>query len=156
MRRREFIGLLGGAVAWPLAARAQQDDRVRRIGVLMNYPSDDPEAQIRVGAFLQGLQEHGWSVGRNVRIEYRYGALDLRLATRPPPSTAERKLGTHFSLAGERFCFHGPAEGLGHGLVEIGDELLDLGAQRFLAGEIAATEELSRQDREPDLDLIEP
>ena len=72
------------------------------------------------------------------------------------PSTAERKLGTHFSLAGERFCFHGPAEGLGHGLVEIGDELLDLGAQRFLAGEIAATEELSRQDREPDLDLIEP
>jgi hypothetical protein len=71
-------------------------------------------------------------------------------------STAERKLGTHFSLAGERFCFHGPAEGLGHGLVEIGDELLDLGAQRFLAGEIAATEELSRQDREPDLDLIEP
>ena len=76
MRRREFIAVLGGAAAWPLGARAQQPGGMRRIGVLMNYPSDDPEAQIRVGAFLQGLQEHGWSVGRNVRIEYRYGALD--------------------------------------------------------------------------------
>src|SRR5262245_17532355 len=74
--RRALIGILGGAAAWPLAARAQQGERVRRVGVLMNYPSDNPEAQIRVGAFLQGLQEHGWSVGRNVRIEYRYGALD--------------------------------------------------------------------------------
>ena len=77
MRRREFITMLGGtAISWPLVARAQQPERMRHIGVLMNYPSDDPEAQIRVGAFLQGLQEHGWSVGRNVRIEYRYGALD--------------------------------------------------------------------------------
>jgi putative ABC transport system substrate-binding protein len=75
IRRREFITLLGGAaVAWPLAARAQQGERVRRIGVLTNLASDDPEAQARLGAFLQGLQEFGWAIGRNVRIEYRWGA----------------------------------------------------------------------------------
>src|SRR5262245_51257755 len=75
IRRREFITLLGGAVAmWPLATRAQE--RVRRIGVLTNLASDDPEAQARVGAFLQGLQEFGWSIGRNVRIDYRWGAGD--------------------------------------------------------------------------------
>src|SRR5262249_10357787 len=67
MRRREVLGLVGGAaVAWPLAARAQQSDRVRRIGVLINLPADDPETQARVGAFLQGLQEFGWSIGRNL------------------------------------------------------------------------------------------
>ena len=69
--------LLGGAaVAWPLAARAQQPERMRRIGVLTNLVADDPEAQARVGAFLQGLQELGWAVGRNMRIEYRWGAGD--------------------------------------------------------------------------------
>ena len=73
-RRREFIALLGGAAAWPLAARAQQPEQMRRIGVLTNLVADDPEAQARVGAFLQGLQEFGWAVGRNVRIEYRWGA----------------------------------------------------------------------------------
>jgi putative tryptophan/tyrosine transport system substrate-binding protein len=57
MRRRQFITLLGGAAAWPLAARAQQGERVRRIGVLMNLAADDPEGQARVAAFLQGLQE---------------------------------------------------------------------------------------------------
>jgi putative ABC transport system substrate-binding protein len=73
IRRREFITLLGGAaVAWPLAARAQQPDRVRRIGVLMNPAADDPEGQGRLAAFLQGLQELGWADGRNVRIEYRW------------------------------------------------------------------------------------
>ena len=75
MRRREFISLLGGAAAaWPLAARAQQPESVRRIGVLVNLPADDPQAQARNAAFLQGLQELGWTVGRNVRIEYRWGA----------------------------------------------------------------------------------
>ncbi len=69
MRRREFITLLGGAAAaWPLAARAQQPDRVRRIGILAHLPSDDADAQSRNAAFLQGLQELGWAVGRNVRI----------------------------------------------------------------------------------------
>ena len=70
MRRREFITLLGGAaVAWPLAARAQQGDRMRRIGVLMGLAANDPEGQARVAAFLQGLQQLGWTDGRNVRID---------------------------------------------------------------------------------------
>ena len=77
MRRRDFITLIGGAAtAWPLTARAQQGERMRRIGVLTNLVADDPEAQARVGAFLQGLQELGWAVGRNMRIEYRWGAGD--------------------------------------------------------------------------------
>ena len=65
MRRRAFITLLGGAAAWPLAARAQQAERVRRIGVLMTSAADDPESLARVGAFLQGLQELGWTDGRS-------------------------------------------------------------------------------------------
>ena len=74
LRRREFITLLGGAAAaWPLAARAQQAERVRRIGVLMAVAADDPEAQARIAAFLQGLQQLGWTVGRNVRIDYSLG-----------------------------------------------------------------------------------
>ena len=73
IRRRKFLAALsGGAVAWPLAARAQQREKMRRIGVLVNLPADDPESQARVGAFLQGLQEFGWAIGRNVRIEYRW------------------------------------------------------------------------------------
>jgi putative tryptophan/tyrosine transport system substrate-binding protein len=75
--RREFITLLGGAAAaWPLAAVAQQSERVRRIGVLMNFAVDDPEAQSRNAGFLQGLSELGWTVGRNLRIDYRWGAGD--------------------------------------------------------------------------------
>jgi len=75
MRRRAFISLLGGAAAaWPLAARAQQADRVRRIGVLMSTAADDPEGQARIAALLQGLQQLGWIVGRNVQIEYRWTA----------------------------------------------------------------------------------
>ena len=67
MRRREFITLLGGAAAaWPLAARAQQGERVRRIGVLMNTGADDPQSPLRLAAFLQGLSELGWIDGRNV------------------------------------------------------------------------------------------
>src|SRR5262245_11309599 len=76
MKRRAFIALLGSAAAWPLGAWAQQDRGVRRIGVLTNLAADDPDAQTRVGAFLQGLQELGWAIGRNVRMEYRWGAGD--------------------------------------------------------------------------------
>ena len=77
MRRREFIGLVGGAaVSWPLAARAQPAGSMPLIGVLMNTAPSDPEAQPRVAAFQQGLQELGWTDGRNVRIEYRWGAGD--------------------------------------------------------------------------------
>ena len=72
MKRREFIALLGGAAAWPLAARGQEPERMRRIGVLMNFAADDPEGQSRLAAFLQGLQEFGWAVGRNLRIDTRW------------------------------------------------------------------------------------
>ena len=73
MKRREFIALVGGsAAAWPVAARAQQPERMRRIGVLLPATSDDVEFQARVGAFLQGLQQLGWRIGRNVRIDIRW------------------------------------------------------------------------------------
>jgi putative ABC transport system substrate-binding protein len=77
VKRREFISLLGGATAWPLAARAQQGERMRRVGVLMHLPENDPEAQARVRAFLHGLQQLGWIEGRNLRIDYRFGAADV-------------------------------------------------------------------------------
>jgi putative ABC transport system substrate-binding protein len=79
MRRREFIGLLGGAAAaWPFAARAQQGDGMRRIGALFSQGETDPEGQARVAALGQGLQELGWTEGRNLRIEYRWagGGID--------------------------------------------------------------------------------
>jgi putative ABC transport system substrate-binding protein len=83
MRRRKFIGLLGGAAAaWPLVARAQQRERVRRIGVLMHLAADDPEGQSRLAAFFQGLQEAGWAVGRNVTIDVRWAAADIELMKR--------------------------------------------------------------------------
>jgi putative ABC transport system substrate-binding protein len=77
MKRREFITLIGGAAAWPLAARAQQPDRMRRMGVLMHSRADEPEAQARLLAFLQGLQEAGWAIGRNLRIDYRWSVGDI-------------------------------------------------------------------------------
>jgi putative tryptophan/tyrosine transport system substrate-binding protein len=76
MKRRQFITLLGGAVAWPLAAGAQQSDRMRRIGVLMPLAEDNPVSQGRIAAFVQGLQQSGWTDGRNVRIDYRWSAGD--------------------------------------------------------------------------------
>ena len=76
IRRREFLLLGGGAAAWPLAAGAQQPERIRRVGVLMNLTADDPEVPGRVAAFAQGLGELGWTIGRNVRIDYRWGAND--------------------------------------------------------------------------------
>jgi ABC-type uncharacterized transport system substrate-binding protein len=78
MKRREFITLLGGAAAtWPLAARAQHTERMRRIGVLMHTAADEPEAQARLAAFLQGLQAAGWEVGRNIRVDTRWSTGDL-------------------------------------------------------------------------------
>jgi putative ABC transport system substrate-binding protein len=74
MTRREFITLLGGAAAWPLAARAQQREKMHRIGMLMPYVASDPQAQIRNAALLQGLQQLGWTVGQNVQIDYRWSA----------------------------------------------------------------------------------
>src|SRR5215475_14223261 len=76
MQRRDFIKVIGGAAAsWSLPARAQE--RMRRIGVLMNIPADDQQAQLYLAAFQQGLQELGWTVGRNLRIDHRWGPSDI-------------------------------------------------------------------------------
>jgi putative tryptophan/tyrosine transport system substrate-binding protein len=77
VRRREFIELLGGAAAWPVAARAQQPDRVRRIGVLMGYADNDSEAQTWVAAFREGLQRLGWAEGRNIGIDTRWARSEV-------------------------------------------------------------------------------
>src|SRR5437667_304373 len=84
LRRREFIALLGGAaVAWPLAARAQQDQRVRHIGVLMgDFPENNPEARAVIAAFREGLQKLGWTEGRNIRIDTRWAASDIEAMQR--------------------------------------------------------------------------
>ena len=86
LKRREFIMLLGGvAAAWPLAVRAQQAERMRRVGVLMNWAADDnPEGQARLAAFQQALQQLGWSEGRNVRIDIRWGEDDIDRERRMP------------------------------------------------------------------------
>jgi hypothetical protein len=77
MTRREFIALLGGAAAWPLAARAQQGDRVRRIGMLLPLDENDPIQKTAFSAFTQALADLGWTVGRNVRIDPRWGGVDI-------------------------------------------------------------------------------
>ena len=77
MKRRDFVTLLGGAGAWPLAARAQQGDRMRRIGVLMGGDENDPESKRRFSAFTQALAELGWTDGRNMRIDLRWGRTEI-------------------------------------------------------------------------------
>jgi ABC-type uncharacterized transport system substrate-binding protein len=76
MRRRAFISLLAGAVVWPVVTRAQQSERMRRIGVLMFLAEDDPGAKVRIAAFIEGLQQLDWTVGRNMQIEIRWSASD--------------------------------------------------------------------------------
>src|SRR5215470_8236576 len=75
--RREFITLLGGAAAWPLSARAQQGERMRRIGLLMPYDENEPLAKARISAFTQALAGFGWTDGRNVRMDLRWGGGDI-------------------------------------------------------------------------------
>jgi putative tryptophan/tyrosine transport system substrate-binding protein len=82
MKRRDFITLLGGVATWPVAARAQQVERVRRIGVLMSYAESDGEGQALVAEFQKGLQKLGWAEGRNIRFDYRWAALDAELMQR--------------------------------------------------------------------------
>jgi putative ABC transport system substrate-binding protein len=84
LRRREFVAGLGGAAAWPLAARAQQRERMRRIGVLLNYAADGPQSLARVTTLVLALQSLGWTVGRNVQIEYRLSAGDPDRIRQPP------------------------------------------------------------------------
>jgi hypothetical protein len=82
VRRREFITLLGGAAAaWPLAARGQQPERVRRVGALMGFAESDPEGQIFIAAFREGLHNLGWTEGRNIRFDTRWAALDPESVT---------------------------------------------------------------------------
>jgi len=76
IRRRDFITGLGGAVAWPVAARAQQSDRVKRVAVLLGFAANDRYVQARMAAFQHGMQEHGWSEGRNLQIDYRWAGPD--------------------------------------------------------------------------------
>lgn len=78
MRRRDFIQGIVISSAWPPTVRAQQAERLRRVGVLINLAADDPESAARITAFAQGLQEFGWTAGRNVRIDYRWAAGDSR------------------------------------------------------------------------------
>ena len=77
--RRDFITVLGGAAAWPLAGHAQQPERVRRVGVLNPFPANDPGAQAEVTAFVQALGRFGWVEGKNIRIDYRFAAGDPTL-----------------------------------------------------------------------------
>jgi len=78
--RRDFITLIGGAAAWPLAARAQQGERVRRVGVLMNAAATETVSQSYLAAFVEGLRQLGWTEGKNLRIDVRWNAGDAQLA----------------------------------------------------------------------------
>ena len=95
MRRREFITLFAGTLAWPLAARAQQPERMRRIGVLMSVEEKDPEGNAELSQFTQGLAESGWNDGRNLRMEVRWGGGDVN-RTR----TFRERVGQHSRLGG--------------------------------------------------------
>jgi len=93
---RDFISLLGSAVAWPFAARAQQPEQMRRIGVLMNMAADDPQGQASIAAFHQGLQEWGWMLGRNARIDDTVTASALaqaRLRGKPADASIQNDSG---------------------------------------------------------------
>ena len=79
MRRREFIALVSATAAWPLAARGQQPERMRRIGVLMARAANDPEGQMQAAALQRGIEQLGWSPGRNIEIEYRWLAGDAKI-----------------------------------------------------------------------------
>src|SRR5262249_3334833 len=100
MRRREFITLLGStAVGWPLAVRAQQGERMRRIGVLLPAASDHPQFQAFVGAFLQGLQQPAWTIGRNVQIDPRWATANA--------ATVRRHAAELIALAPDVILAHG-------------------------------------------------
>jgi putative tryptophan/tyrosine transport system substrate-binding protein len=88
MKRREFLGVLGGTAAWPLAARAQQPERTKRIGTLMAFTESDPEGQARIAVFRSQLDKLGWTEGRNIRIEYRWG---------PPNAETMHRLATELA-----------------------------------------------------------
>ena len=96
IKRREFITLLGGAVAWPLAAHAQQSDRVRRIGVLMGGDQNDPNQKTYVSAFTQALAGLGWTDGRNVRMDLRWGP-QRRSESSASPAERQRSSGSSLS-----------------------------------------------------------
>jgi putative ABC transport system substrate-binding protein len=91
MRRREFITLIGAATTWPLALRAQQSERLRRVSVLLGVPENDPETKSRVRAFRLGMRDAGWIEGRNVQIEFRYAGTD--------PDTIEKHIAELIRLA---------------------------------------------------------
>ena len=93
MNRRQFITLLGGAAAWPLAATAQQGDRVRRIGVLIGTDETDPLGKPRLSAFTQALTDLGWTDGRNIRIETRWGSGDIGYGRSRSPCCAHAAIG---------------------------------------------------------------
>ena len=100
MNRREFISLLGGAaLTWPLAARAQQPDQIRRVGVFMHMSENDAEGQTRLAAFRQGLQQFGWIDGRNVRLDVRWGAGDAERIRRFSAELVALRLDVIFASA---------------------------------------------------------
>jgi putative ABC transport system substrate-binding protein len=101
MRRRAFISLLGAAAAWPVVARAQSGERMRRIGVLMTFGADDAIGQARVAAFVQGLQQAGWEVGRNVRVDIHWSG--------PNPEDVRRHADELVALAPEVILANGSA-----------------------------------------------
>ena len=93
MRRRDFIkAIAGSAAVWPLAARAQQPEQVRRIGALINRDADDPQGEVGVAAFKQVLQQLGWSDGRNVRMDIRWGVNDVDLTRRYATWSRSRRM----------------------------------------------------------------
>ena len=110
MRRREFITLIGGtAVAWPITLRAQQPERVRRIGIILATTADDAEFQAWVGAFLQALALLGWTIGRNVRIDTRWAYGQSRRNSQTRSGIGRAYAGRH--LGSRRFDRPGVAAG---------------------------------------------